>query len=223
MTGPETPAVGGLPGSVQGADAPGTADAVLTTPRLVMRPLSPVHLPDLLSLYADPQVSRFLKPLDEEAHLRRIEETARMWATRGHGRVAIHDGRSGRFLGRGGLQHWCDHDEVEVTWALRRDAWGQGFASEAGQAWVRWGFAHLEVPYITAYIAPENTASRSVADRLGMSVLRTDVQHGRDVLVYALRRDEGTGDQARAVTADRGPASLPWRLAHAMPGDGTVD
>jgi RimJ/RimL family protein N-acetyltransferase len=153
-----------------------------------MRRLSPVHLADLVALYTDPEVARFLKPLDEAGHLRRIEESERLWATRGHGRVAIHERSSGRFLGRGGLQYWPAHDEVEVTWALRREAWGQGFATEAGAAWLRWGWDHLDVAYITAYIDPDNTASRAVAGRLGMSVVRTAVQHGRTVLVHVARR-----------------------------------
>ena len=129
----------------------------------------------------------------DNADLARIDEAARMWAERGHGRVAVLDRESGRFLGRSGLQYWPGHDEVEVTWALRRDAWGRGLATEAGRAWLRWGLEHLAVPYITANIAPENTASRSVAERLGMTVLRTDVQHDRDVLVYAAGPGVGTG------------------------------
>lgn len=189
MTGGQHPAGAGSPSPLDNV-APDTPLAVLTTPRLVMRPLAPEHLTDLLELYTDPEVGRFLKPLDEAAHLLRIEEAARMWATRGHGRVAIAERSSGRFLGRGGLQHWPQYDEVEVTWALRRDAWGHGYATEAGAAWVRWGFEHLQVPYLTAYVAPENTASRSVAERLGMSVLRTDVHHDLPVLVYAASRKD---------------------------------
>jgi RimJ/RimL family protein N-acetyltransferase len=166
--------------------AAGGDDPVLTTQRLVMRRLSRSHLGDLLALYADPEITRFLKPLDRAGHLRRIEEAEQMWATRGHGRVAVHERSTGRFLGRTGLQYWPAHDEVELTWAFRREAWGHGFATEAGLAWLRWGFEHLDLPYITAYIAPENTASRAVANRLDMTVRRTDVQHGREVLVYAL-------------------------------------
>ena len=160
-------------------------DVVLTTARLVMRPLRRADLAELVALYAEPEVLRFLKPLDEAGHLARIDEAARMWRERGHGRVAVLDREDGRFLGRSGLQYWPAHDEVEVTWALRREAWGRGVATEAGGAWLRWGLEHLAVPYITANIAPENAASRSVAARLGMSVLRADVQHGRGVLVYA--------------------------------------
>lgn len=163
-------------------------DAVLSTERLVMRPLTVAYLPDMLDLYSDPQVIRFLKPLDEAGHLSRLRENETMWASRGYGRVAVHDRATGRFLGRGGLHHWTQFEEVEVGWVLRADAWGRGWASESGRAWTRWAFEHLDVPYVTACIDPENLPSRAVAERLGMQVIRDDVLHGREVLVFALKR-----------------------------------
>jgi len=164
-------------------------DAVVRTGRLVMRPLTAAYLPEMLDLYADPQVPRFLKPLDRAGHLARLREAEQMWASRGYGRVAIHDSGTGRFLGRGGLHHWAQFGEVEVGWALRADAQGRGYATEAGGAWVRWAFEHLTVAYVTACISPDNQASLAVADRLGMSVIREDTLHGREVLVFAAHRE----------------------------------
>jgi RimJ/RimL family protein N-acetyltransferase len=163
-------------------------ETALTTERLVMRPMTPAYLPDMLDLYADPQVTRFLLPMDEAGHLRRLREAETMWENRGYGRVGIHDRASGRFLGRGGLHYWPQFDEVEVGWVLRADVQGCGFATEAGRAWLRWGLDHLDVPYLTACIAPDNHASVSVAQRLGMSALRSDTFHGREVIVFALHR-----------------------------------
>jgi RimJ/RimL family protein N-acetyltransferase len=153
-----------------------------------MRPLTVGNLADLIALYEDPRVTRFLLPLDEAAHLRRLEETEASWASRGFGRVGLYERESGRFVGRGGLHYWPQFDEVEVGWALRADAWGRGYATDAGGAWIQWGFAHLDVPYLTANIAPGNVASLYVARRLGMSPLRTDIFHGNKVIVYATVR-----------------------------------
>ncbi|MGZ4659214.1 MAG: GNAT family N-acetyltransferase, partial [Blastococcus sp.] len=66
-------------------------EVALTTERLVMRRLTSAYLPDMLELYADPRVTRFLLPLDEAGHLRRLRDSEAMWQTRGFGRVAIHD------------------------------------------------------------------------------------------------------------------------------------
>lgn len=162
--------------------------AVLSTERLVMRPLTLEYLPDMLELYSDPQVTRFLKPLDRAGQVRRLRENEEMWRRRGYGRVAIHDLATDRFLGRGGLQYWPQFDEVEVGWVLRADAWGNGWATGAGGAWADWAFEHLDAPYVTACISPDNHPSRGVAERLGMQVIRRDVLHDREVLVFALQR-----------------------------------
>ena len=168
---------------------------VLTTARLEMVPLASIHLPDMLDLYADERVTRFLVPLDEAGHLRRLREAEEMWAGRGFGRVALYERAGGSFVGRGGLQYWSQFDEVEVGWALRAGAWRRGYASEAGAAWIDWAFAHLDVPYVTACIDPGNHASLSVAQRLGMSVRRTDVLHERQVLVFAIDCPEQPGPE----------------------------
>ncbi|SDY69266.1 Protein N-acetyltransferase, RimJ/RimL family [Modestobacter sp. DSM 44400] len=167
-------------------------EVALTTERLVMRPLTPAYLSDMLELSSDPQVTRFLLPMDEAGHLRRLRESEAMWETRGYGRVAIHDRARGRFPGRPALLAAVRQGRGGVV--LRADVQGCGFATEAGGAWLRWGLTHLDVPYLTACIAPENQASVSVAQRLGMSALRTDTFHGREVLVFALHRGATDGD-----------------------------
>lgn len=161
---------------------------VLETALLAMRPLGTDHLPDMVELYADPTVTRFLLPLDEARHRRRLEENELSWASRGFGRAALYERSGGRFVGRGGLQYWPQFDEIEVGWALRSDAWGRGYATDSGRAWIQWGFAHLDVAYITANIDPANVASRRVAERLGMSALREETFHGRRVTVHAVYR-----------------------------------
>lgn len=68
------------------------------------------------------------------------------------------------------------------------DAWGQGFATEAVHACATWAFAEFDMPYLTAMIAPANTRSIRVAERLGLSPMREDVLLGDPVIVYRLER-----------------------------------
>ncbi|MGH9057480.1 MAG: GNAT family N-acetyltransferase [Acidimicrobiales bacterium] len=166
----------------------GLADPVLQTGLLVMRPLNAANLADMIALYQDVRVTRFLMPLDEGAHRKRLAEAETSWSERGFGPVGLYERATGRFVGRGGLHHWPQFEEVEVGWVLRLDAWGRGYATDSGRAWIAWGFAHTDCDYITANIDPANVASVRVARRLGMSELREDVFHGRDVVVHAVTR-----------------------------------
>jgi RimJ/RimL family protein N-acetyltransferase len=60
---------------------------------------------------------------------------------------------------------------VEVGWRLRRGVWGQGYATEAAQAALRFGFRELGLAEIVSFTAAGNTWSVAVMQRLGM---RTD-------------------------------------------------
>lgn len=160
----------------------------IETERLLLRPIEMADLEDVVSMHAHPDVSRFMRHVDREWAIRRIETDRLEWAQRGHGLVAIIHRDSGRFLGRAGLKYWKQFDETEVGWVLRREEWGKGYATEAGRACVEWGFANLPVPYLTAMVRPENLRSIRVAERLGFSALRDDVFNEFAVTVYAGQR-----------------------------------
>jgi RimJ/RimL family protein N-acetyltransferase len=161
---------------------------VIETDRLVLRPLAVADLDEVVGMHAMPEVKRTMGAFDRAAALARLERNEREWDERGHGLMAIRERASGRFLGRSGLKHWPQFDETEVGWVLRADAWGHGFATEAGQACVDWGFRELNVPYLTAMIVADNERSIRVARRLGMEPLRSDSLMDLPVVVYAIER-----------------------------------
>ena len=53
---------------------------------------------------------------------------------------------SGRLVGEAGLQVLEAGPDVELTYTLARDAWGRGYATEAGARVLRWAFAGLRLP-----------------------------------------------------------------------------
>jgi RimJ/RimL family protein N-acetyltransferase len=166
------------------------SSTAIETERLRLRAVTADDLDELVRLHRDPLVARFMGSPDREwleGWLRSSEEE---WVERGHGRLAITERRSGAFLGRTGLKYWSQFEETEIGWALRPEARGQGFATEAARAVVEWGFRELDPPYLTAMIRPDNSPSIAVAERLGMSPLREDKLFGVPVVVYAVERSE---------------------------------
>jgi RimJ/RimL family protein N-acetyltransferase len=163
---------------------------VIETERLLLRPLGLADIDEFLALHDDPEVTRFIRPLERREADERLRLVEREWLERGHGMFAVFDRASGRFLGRAGLKHWSQFDETELGWVLRRDAWGHGYATEAARACRDWGFASLDVPYLTAMIHPENDASVRLARRLGMTPLRSDSLLGDAVVVFSINRND---------------------------------
>ena len=59
--------------------------------------------------------------------------------------------------------HW-----LEIGWALRREHWGQGYASEIGAAGLAYAFDVLGVRAVVSSTLRHNFRSRAVMERIGM-------------------------------------------------------
>lgn len=160
------------------------------TERLRFRRVRAEDLDEFLALHEDPEVARSMGSYDRAEMERYLQMVLDEWDQRGHGRVAILDRDTGRFLGRTGLKHWPQFGETEVGWVLHPDARGKGYATEAGRASLAWGFERFGLPYVTANIQPANVASIRVAERLGMKAIRSAELLGEEFTVYAIDRDD---------------------------------
>ena len=160
----------------------------IDTERLYLRPMVMRDLDDLVALHADPEVSRYMRPLNREEATERLRSDEQDWRRYGHGLFALLASEDGRFLGRVALKYWTQFDEAEVGWVLRREEWGHGYATEAAWACANWGFREFGYPYLTAMIRAENTRSMRVAERLQMKRLRDDLLFDIPVVVYSVDR-----------------------------------
>ena len=158
-----------------------------------------VHAPGLVELNADPEVMRFISggvPFTRVESQVQSDRIAEHWRTYGFGLWAAIELASGRMLGFAGLSHplWLPGWErsVEVGWRFARHAWGNGYATEAGRAGLRYGFERLRLPEIVSLIHPDNARSLAVAARLGLA-LRDRVPHPHrphDLMIHAVAAPE---------------------------------
>jgi len=162
----------------------------ISTARLTLRPFAESDLDAWAEIVADEETTEYIGGVQSrEDAWRSIALFLGHWSLRGFGPWAVEVRGSGRLIGRAGL--WCPEGwpELEVGWTLSRDPWGEGYATEAGEAAIEWGFSTLGLDRIGAVIALENARSRAVAIRLGMSLdYETELYTGDSVVVYALNR-----------------------------------
>jgi len=162
---------------------------VLETERLVMREWRRSDFDAYAAANADAEVQRFLGgPQDREQSWRTLALQIGHWELRGYGQWALERREDGRMIGRAGLWNPEGWFGVEVGWKLARHAWGQGYATEAATAAITWGFDHLGVDRLISVINPENSASLSVADRLGMTKSHDADLDGQAVTIMAIDR-----------------------------------
>jgi RimJ/RimL family protein N-acetyltransferase len=162
----------------------------ISTSRLTLRPFEESDLDAWAEIVADEETTEYIGGVQSrEDAWRSIALYLGHWSLRGFGQWAVEVRGSGRFIGRAGLWYPEGWPELEVGWTLSRDAWGEGYATEAGEASISWGFSTLGLERIGAVIGVENARSRAVAIRLGMSLdYETELYTGDSVVVYALNR-----------------------------------
>jgi ribosomal-protein-alanine N-acetyltransferase len=118
-------------------------------------------------------------------HLQRILDH---WAAHGFGIWAMILRDSNRLAGRCGLQHYETSDEIELSYALAPDLWGQGLMLEAAKASLDFGFLTLALPRIIATVRSANARSHRVLEKLGMRPVGQRERYGHQVDLFAIDR-----------------------------------
>jgi RimJ/RimL family protein N-acetyltransferase len=167
---------------------------ILRTQRLRLRTFTEADLPLYAALNADPPVAEMLGGPLTRARSDRIAEWANeRWAEEKLGLLAVERLADGAFLGMCGLHHLEDRpDDVEIGWRLAHEHWGNGYATEAGRAWLAYGFRTLGLDRIISVTDEPNLRSLAVMRRLGLTFLEHDriEDNGMwfDAVVYAITR-----------------------------------
>ena len=82
-------------------------------------------------------------------------------------------------------------EDLEIGWQLRPTAWGNGFASEASRALMKYAFDQGSTDELFAVARPNNTRAIAVAKRLGMQwVGETDKYYNLRLQVYRIRHTD---------------------------------
>jgi RimJ/RimL family protein N-acetyltransferase len=163
----------------------------LETERLLLRAWRDDDLDAYARMCADPEVMRFLGDgvtLSRDDAWRSMAMFTGHWVLRGFGNWAVEEKASGTMVGRVGLHRPSGWPGLEVGWALAREVWGRGYATEGGAAALDHAWRALDADRVISLISPDNTRSIAVAHRLGERFERTIEMHGRDVRVYGIDR-----------------------------------
>lgn len=76
------------------------------------------------------------------------------------------------------------NDERELEYRLDSRYWGQGLATEAASASIKYGFEHFNLPYILGIVEQANTASVRVLEKVGMRYQRITLFHEVEMDLY---------------------------------------
>ena len=189
----------------------------LHTSRLLLRPFTEADTDAIFALHSSPRVLRYWDspPWSERARAERFIARCRQMEQEGSGaRVAIERAADRVFIGWCCLVEWNrDYRSATLGYCLDDFAWGQGFATEAADALLRWAFDTLDLNRVQSDADTRNTASARVLEKLGFvreGTLRENcIVNGEasDSRVYGLLRRQWK-QRLRSVADSKPPDHL---------------
>jgi ribosomal-protein-alanine N-acetyltransferase len=177
--------------SVNSAAVPST-DALIETPRLLLRDFRETDLDRLAELMANADFMRFSSGVFTR------EETVTFLFDR-----VIAPARAGlpslfaviyreenQLIGYCGFYHQVVDEvkEIEIGYRLHPDYWNRGLATEAARAVRAYAFEVLKLARVISLIHPENHASRRVTEKNGMTLEKKTTFRGFPTLVFVAAR-----------------------------------
>jgi ribosomal-protein-alanine N-acetyltransferase len=173
----------------------------LVTERLILREFRADDWPAVLAYQTDPRYLRYY------AWTGRTEKEVRafvqMFLDQQQARprikfqLAVTLQSSHRLIGNCGIRLEApDAHEGDIGYELDPDHWGQGYATEAARAIVRFGFTELGLHRIWSWCIADNLGSARVLEKVGMRLEGRQRDNERfkgrwwDTLLYAILEDE---------------------------------
>jgi len=154
------------------------------TERLVARSWRPEDLPFAMELWGDPSVMALIdaggrftaaeveKKLRAEIERERVAD-GQYWALFER---RLLDRPGGGFVGCCGLRPWVytpGETNFELGFHIVQRCWGRGFATEAAEGTLDYGWRQLRLAKIYAGHHPDNRASQRILESLGFTLVET--------------------------------------------------
>jgi RimJ/RimL family protein N-acetyltransferase len=143
----------------------------LRTERLLLRQWRNDDREPYAELNGDPETMRYFPTtFTREESDAMVDWASGLIDERGWGLWAVEVTGVAPFVGFVGLNipsFWPE--VVEIGWRLRREHWGNGYATEAAREALRFGFDELALGEIVAFTTVTNEPSRQVMERIGMT------------------------------------------------------
>lgn len=162
--------------------------------RTVMRPFAEPDALELLALFRDPGVRRYL--LDDslvtlEWVRDEIQTSAARFARNGAGLWSVRLKHEESIVGFVGFREFFDPPQLQLLYGLLPDYWGLGFATEVAARLCTEAFDILGFETAKAATDVPNSASSRLLTRLGFKLV-PDAQSS-DTLFYTLDREQWRG------------------------------
>jgi ribosomal-protein-alanine N-acetyltransferase len=161
------------------------------TLHLILRPWALEDSEALFRILQEPGILKYFPPatFSLEKTRRYINHQLKHWQERGYGHWAVTLKEDHSVVGWDGLEYLPETGENEVAYLLSHKVWGRGFATEAAQAAVRFGFDNASLQTIIGLVHPENIGSIRVLEKCGLTFIDCKIYWGLEMCRYRIECD----------------------------------
>lgn len=144
---------------------------MIETERLVLREITQDDKKEMLQLHSNSDVQKYtgeplVESIDEMEYA--IQIRIKDYEKYGYGRWATFLKNGMQFIGWAGLAYLPEFDKIDLGYRFMPKFWGLGYATEASQAILKYGFDELKLGRIIAIAMKGNKASIRVLEKIGM-------------------------------------------------------
>ncbi|KAN0025375.1 hypothetical protein ACTFIU_003636 [Dictyostelium citrinum] len=149
----------------------------LESQRLYFRELESDDDEKLFELDSDQEVHKYLESavINIDQCREAIKNIQNQYKLNGTGRMAVIIKETNEFIGWAGLklEHNINGHEsfYDIGYRFIKRYWGKGYATEATQFFINYGFNIMKIDKICAFVDKDNIASRKVLEKSGLKFI----------------------------------------------------
>jgi ribosomal-protein-alanine N-acetyltransferase len=168
---------------------------IIETERVLLRPFCLEDIERFAEICANPKVMRYIgdgNPVSREVIAEKIPEWIALYEKQTYGLMALIMKATNKLIGFCGFIHQIvdEIEYVELGYRLDEAYWEQGIATEAAVAVRNYAFNVLDIPMLIAIIHHKNDASKRVAKKIGMKLMKQTNFKNALVDVFCLKRED---------------------------------
>lgn len=172
-------------------------EILIETERLILRPVTLNDTQDFFEMDSNPNVHKYLgnNPVKNLGQSKAwIEDILHQYKTFGLGRLAVVNKTTDEFLGWSGIKYErqvrAEFNYYDLGYRFKEQYWGNGYATEAAIASLKFGFEELKLNEICGAAEDKHIVSNLILKKIGLQPSGTFTYEGYLCNWYSLKRED---------------------------------
>ncbi|GGP11036.1 GNAT family N-acetyltransferase [Oceanobacillus neutriphilus] len=159
---------------------------MLETKRCTMKTFQKSDYDDMKKLYTNQEVRKFLGGVRQEESIEAALDEMLMTSDDCY-YWTVREKHTDNFMGLVSLDPHHDGEYLEISYQFLPHWWGKGYAKEAVQLVINFGFNELSLSKIIAETQTANISSCKLLERAGMELEQTMSRFGAEQAIYSIK------------------------------------